>query len=539
LRVFILLTEGNKPAGGPAYSFPGAEGRVHWPMELGEGLGRAGAFNAFLRMGFLPELASPASLPLPGPNDLVLVCASGGLNEAETTALERWMGAGGVVVASGISAAWARFLAGATLESRRETNPHAGMAYLLEGRTAELVAPPRWPFFHLKSAAAADLVRVGCVATIHGERQTPSRALVTAHPESPAAIRSGQFVLLNGSPFAAFQAWLQGQEDLEPWLAWRHRLFWLDELVAFLREVLVRCKALPQQPSGPGIAGLGETTVVLRHDLDHSRDTTYLELEDTANVPGVHAILKDRNTAFWREKLRASSAHESAFHYNTAHFSRMGNILRREVLRLAPKPYLPAKSAIAGNGLLRQVRWAKRTGIGTETLHRHLSFIYYPEYIDALDAVFRNEPVVLGGSSFCRGQVLRWGVDRADGARGSYADFPDAQFPYWFPFRLAHAGDGGRLLRGWETASLMEVEPGMLEQWLNYRIAGLPQRVLVLNYHPAHANRSNFTEGGCVVWFREVLDLLRSSGVKVMTMRDVFETFDLAVTRKQGVHEAT
>lgn len=534
MRVFILLTEGSKSPGGAVYSFPGAKGRVHWPMELGEGLGRAGACNAFLRMGFLPELAFPASFPLPRPNDLLLVCESGGLNDTEAGALEKWMGAGGVIVASGMSEAWSRFLGRAVLRPRRETNPYAGLAYLLEGRTAELMAPPRWSFFRLDSAAAG-LVRIGCVATIHGERQTPSRALVTAHVESPAAIRSGQFVLLNGSPFAAFQAWLQGQEVLEPWLAWRHRLFWLDELVAFLRDVLVGCKVLPQQPIGPGIAGLEETTVVLRHDLDHSRDTTYLELESAAKVPGVHAILKDSNSAFWREKLRASSAHESAFHYNTAYYSRIANLLRRKVLRLPPKSYLPAKREIAGNGLLRQVRWANRAGIGTETLHRHLSFIYYPEYIDALDAVFSNEPTVLGGSSFCRGQALRWGVDRADGARGSYADFPDAQFPYWFPFRLAHAGDGGRLLRGWETASLMEVEPGMLEQWLNYRIAGLPQRVLVLNYHPAHANRSNFTEGGCVVWFREVLDLLEARGANVMTLREVFEKLNHAVARKPGV----
>lgn len=531
MRVLILQTGNPTSPLGPTYSFSGAAGRVHWPMEQGERLGCAGAFNAFLRMGYMPELVSPTSLPVPIADDLLLICEPSELDDGEVANLVRWMNAGGVVVASGMSDVWMHLLPEIVLVRRREAIPYAGMAYLLEGRIAELVAPPRWSFFCLDSTAAAGLVRIGCVATIHGERQTPSRALVTPHLESPAAIRSGQFVLLNGNPFAAFQAWLQGQEDLEPWLAWRHRLFWLDELVAFLRDVLVECKALPQQPSGTCIAGLGETTVVLRHDLDHSRDTTYLDLESAAKVPGVHAILKDDNSAFWRGKLRASSTHESAFHYNTAQYSRIANLLRRKVLQLPPKPYLPAKHEIAGKGLLRQVRWAMRAGIGTGTLHRHLSFIYYPEYIDALDAVFRNEPTVLGGSSFSRGQVLRWGVDRADGARGSYADFPDAQFPYWFPFRLAHAGDGGRLLRGWETASMMEVEPGLLDHWLNYRIVGLPQRILILNYHPAHANRSNFTDGGCVVWFREVLDLLRTRGVQVMTLSEVLGKLNQANTR--------
>jgi len=345
--------------------------------------------------------------------------------------------------------------------------------------------------------------------------------------DCPAAVRFERFFLLNCDPFGAFQAWLQAQVDLEPWLGWRHRIFWLDEMVAFLRVMLVRVGVLPQDSHALGIPGFGATTVVLRHDLDHSRDTAYLDLENVARVPGVHAVLKDFNASFWRKKLREWPQHETAFHYNTARYSRVTNFLRKKIFRLPPTPYLPARSELVGTGLLRQVQWAKRAGVGIGTLHRHLSLVYYPEYVDALDAVFEHEPGVLGASSYFQGDVLRWGVDRVDGVRGTFA----SMFPYWFPFRLAHVGDGGRLLRGWETASLMEMEPAMLEQILNHKVDGLPQRLLVLTYHPAHANREIFTAGGCVVWFREVLDILRSTGTEVMTLREVFGKLDRALTR--------
>ena len=119
---------------------------------------------------------------------------------------------------------------------------------------------------------------------------------------------------------------------------------------------------------------------------------------------------------------------------------------------------------------MKQVRWAKNKGIGINTLHRHDPFIIYPELVDALDTVYNNEIDVLGSNSFFRGQVLRWGVDYSDGIRGNYGDAPSPQFPYWFPFRLAHSGHGGRLLKGWETTSMMEIEPGLLEQMIDYNI---------------------------------------------------------------------
>ena len=167
-------------------------------------------------------------------------------------------------------------------------------------------------------------------------------------------------------------------------------------------------------------------------------------------------------------------------------------------------------------------------------MHRHLPFIFYPELVDALDTVYENEKGVLGSNSFFRGQVLRWGIDYVDGLRGTFGDFPDPQFPYWFPFRLAHAGHGGRMLRGWESTSMMEIEPGLVEQMLDYRIPGLMQKVLILNFHPAHAKGSTFAKEGCVNGFRETLDLCNSRGVEVRPLAEVFRILNNHLEGKHG-----
>jgi hypothetical protein len=531
-RVFV--TRAPEAAAGEAYTFKGAMGRTHWPMEDGRGLGQTGAFNAFLRMGFLPVECPLEQLPRASTGDVVSISASAALSNASVERLRQWTADGGIALAGGLSASWSAFLPGLQLAPFRKVHPYGAFAFVLDGR-AELLLPPQWSMFKV-TGRSDGTTRLGQLALAHGERQTPARALLTPLPDCPALVAHGGFFLLNGDPFAAFQAWLQGQEDLQPWIAWRHRLFWLDEWVGFMRSMLVRAGALPEREP-PGVAALPRTTVVLRHDLDDSSDDTYLSLEDSAGVRGVHAVLKDANTSYWRERLARAPGHESAFHYNSGRSPRARNLIRRK-LRRPPMSYLPARSEIAGSGLLEQVRWAKRNRVGIGTLHRHLTFLYYPEYVDALDAVFANEPGVLGASSYFRCHLLRWGADRCDGARGTYAEFPDAQFPYWFPFRLAHAANGGRMLSGWESASVMEIEPGLVDQMLRHRVPGLAQRVLILNFHPAHANKPTFAADGSVEWFRGVLDLLREAGVEVMTLEQVFQALNEVLAAEPARHGA-
>ena len=505
------------------YRFRGAHGNVAWPRGNGAGLGVAGAWNFLLRLGVCAKIVASPEMVADYGKCIFFVSLDGGEDEALLDSLRKLIQAGGRVIGSGALKAWSQILPEVFKGGMERCceNPYAALAYSFSGADRPiLLAPPRWTFVCLGEGNIDSGRTVGTMLAVQGERQTPARALTISQPGAPGLIHWRNLLYLNGSPFHALQAWLQGQEDLSPWLNWRHRLFWLDEWVADMRRIIEQENFLFPKFTEPPIAELGETCVVLRHDLDYSQDTAYLEAEEKNGMAGVHAILRDSNASFWVNFLAKFPAHEVAFHYNTGHYSRLLNWLRKK-MDISPTAYLPARSDVCGQGLWRQIRWAKAQQIGIATLHRHLGFLFYPEWVDALDHVFEREPEVLGGSSLFRGQVLRWGIDRVDGVRGTLGEFPDAQFPFWFPFKLAHAGDGGRLLRGWESASLMEIEPEVLEQLLDYRISGIPQRVLTLNYHPAHTQSLTFFREGSLFGFRGVLNVLREREVKVLPLAEV------------------
>ena len=124
-------------------------------------------------------------------------------------------------------------------------NPYAALAWFSEEGKPELIAPPSWAYLVVKKNVDDSLECKGKLAAISGERQTPQRALITPLEDAPAMLYAGKFYYINGNPFSAFQAWLQGQENLEPWLAWRHRIFWLDELAASICKTLRYYQLLP------------------------------------------------------------------------------------------------------------------------------------------------------------------------------------------------------------------------------------------------------------------------------------------------------
>jgi hypothetical protein len=265
----------------------------------------------------------------------------------------------------------------------------------------------------------------------------------------------------------------------------------------------------------------------LRHDLDSSRDTAYLDAELDEGYPGVHAVLLDRNTRFWVTTLAdRAPGHELSFHYNTIATTWAQRIGHK--LGAAEKPYRPALRQISPTGLQRQIRRARRRGIRPSTIHRHGPFFLYPDSIVSLDRLYRGGAGVIGSSSLSTGSVLRWGADRVDGVRGTGYDPDESPAPTAFPFRLCDASDGGRLLDGWESTSWMEPEPSVVERLMEDRLDGVPHRVVVLNFHPAHATAPTFHPGGSLPAFREVLKLCRRDSVEVRTLAEVFRVLNVA-----------
>lgn len=535
MNAYILNLEAGTPLESDGYKFRSERNHVVWPRDDGRFLGAAGIWNFLFRLGISPEYLRSSEKISPLHGDLLFVISDYEvLLQADIEFLQRWLGMGGIVVAGGYLPAFRLLLPeNVNVEQLRSVFPYAALGWKFGDNLPELVSPPLWSYGRL--TPGGPMQAIGELVAVRGERQTPHRALITPLPGAPALIQYKNFIFLNGNPFGAFQAWLQGQEDLGPWLQWRHRLFWLDEQVAFLLRVLNDYGVLPRKLLPQSIAGFSDTTVVLRHDLDFSRDISYLNSELALGLPGVHAILKDRNTKFWVETLIDVHGQETGFHYTTARYNRLLEFVR-SYIGLPKRSYRPDYDRIIGFGLLKQVLWAKKNRIGVATLHRHLPFIIYPEWVDALNHVFDVLPEVLGGSSLFRGQVLRWGCDRVDGKNGTCGDFPDAQFPYWFPFKLGHAGLHGRTLRGWETSSLMEIEPELFEQLLDHHVEGLPHRVFTINYHPAHTLRSTFCDRGSLFWWNKLLNIIRERDIEVRTLRDVFLASDnFATVQKQGI----
>lgn len=529
MRPLVLTQGGAMPVAGEIYSFHGARGRVAWPMQYGAHLGSVGMWNFLWRLGFQPQEVLADALPTPSAGAALFAQLDSMPSEGTLRRLRHWAEADCGLILAGDAAACAAVVdPDGTWEHVAVDDPYAALAYVgVDALPPMLMTPSGWAFTRVPHAAAA-VQTLGHVASVSGERQSPSRALVTPAADAPAIVRRGDATaFLNASPFAALQAWLQGQEDLQPWMAWRQRLHWLDEWVSQLATVLANHRLLRLDAPRKGIADLAATTTVLRHDVDDSRDAGYVDDEESAGIAATHAVLLDRRAGFWRDRIAATPSHECAFHYTTGR--RDWSATARTVLRRRPAGVMrPSRRDVTGTGLLRQVQRARAAGIGVATLHRHLAFLLYPEWIDALDTVLARDAEVLGGSSLFRAQVLRWGRDRIDGRIATVGEWPDAQFPFWLPFRVAHAGDGGRTLRGWESTSLMEPEPELVEQVLAHRLPHLAQRVFTFNFHPAHAAGTTFHRGGSRPAFRRVLRLLQERSIAVLPLRDVYRRAAIA-----------
>lgn len=518
---------------GESYAFRGPSGRVRWPKTTW-GLGPAGAWNLFWRLGYHPQVVGPDQVVECARGDLIVASPDTRLSTAAAEALNQGRSKGASVLASGPVDGLLPLIPGdGRAVPHASENPYAGLAWLDPDGGVELMAPPQQACFRLLGSGEDNSRCWGRLAEVRGEFHSPGRAILRPVPDAPAVWQSGTTTLLNGDVFASFQAWLQNHLDLGPWLNWRHRTFWLDELAGYLHWVLRSC-SVPLPHARPGIEGLGGTTVVLRHDLDSSTDLAYLHAENDARLAGVHAVLLDSNRDYWLKELRNSPGHEIGFHFDTTGLPTSSGRLARRIRKLAGAPLPPgraARRAFGASGLLTQVNMARRAGIPTRTLHRHAGYLPYPEWVDALDAVFERQPEILGSSSAFRAQVLRWGADYVDNRHATVGQFPDPQFPLWYPFRLCHAARGGKLLRGWESTSVMELEAEHVGQLLDHRIEGLQQKVVTLNYHPAHASRSTFAPGGGSQNFCDLLRLLKQKNVQVCTLAEVYRRASASTER--------
>jgi hypothetical protein len=354
------------------------------------------------------------------------------------------------------------------------------------------------------------LTRVGEQALRRGAASADDRALGL-----PAAVVTDRSLYLSVSLFEHLGGAVQGHVDLEGLRARLRGIAGLEDGVLWLARLMD--DALPEVPWRVRVPpwGCRPSALVLRHDTDHSRDTTYLDHEVRERVPATYAVLPDANRRHWLDALAPHAHVEAAFHYRTNVESRLGRLLHRG------SGYVPDRRAVTGRGLARQAAAARRLGIPTGTLHRHASFFFYPESLVGLDALARAIPEVIGTSSIFRWTLYRYGDSPF--AQALTVLHPDTSVPFWMPFTpVLPTRAGHRVLRTWESTHLIEPDDGVLAELFDHADTA-PGGAYVVGYHPAHATAPTFTPAGNFGWFRRCVDEARRRDWWIVTCRDLYE----------------
>ncbi|MFH1913138.1 MAG: hypothetical protein ABIK45_02545 [Pseudomonadota bacterium] len=503
---------------GPCYTFTSMGKKVSWPMDYGRNLGPGGAWNLFWRLGFTPKMVNTAP---PDEDGVLIISTEGELHPQAAGSVRRWADSGKPLIMAGDPSILNLALR-LDIQAQLTTPPHiyTGLAWTGLGQEPQVIAPFKWQYADFSSTAEATCH--GVIAQIQGEVETPALAHLAPQTSAPAIICCDSAAYLNGNPFRAFQAWLQCQADLRPWLNWRPRLFWLDDYAAWLwRQLTAVLPVLAELPR-PGIPGYEPLSIVLRHDVDSSRDTSYLEEENARGIKASYAILDDANAPHWVETIARNPQHENCFHYESSTTNELTARIRNRFSSRSTT-YEPSFSRISPKGILAQVRKAHKRGIQSDTIHRHALFMLYPEHIEALDVLKKAHPAFLGGNNFFIGQYLLWGAGWPTAETSHEMGWHSVMTPYWYPFRPVHAGDKGRLLDVWEGSNVMEYEPHLVERMLEHKIDELPQRLITLNYHPFHAHNATFAEGGRLNDYKLILSMIKQRGGAFLTMREALQ----------------
>jgi len=340
------------------------------------------------------------------------------------------------------------------------------------------------------------------------------------HPLGPGVIRSKRMIYIPMPLFETFGAMLQGHVDFEDMRNWGHRYKYLDRLGRFVKDLLEDSgwKHLWRVRVKPW--GEYHGVVVLRHDVDSSKDITYLDFERENQIPATYAILDDSRRQHWLKAVASHPTAEAAYHFdtgpkNTPLSSSLGKLRGTNTSTL---------KKTSRKGLWKQVRKARdELRIPVMTAQRHNSFFFYPEIVDGMDYLYKRELEVLGLGTMFRFTNFMYGSRANDDERTYVVQHPDTSVPFWFPFKLWYATtDDHHALRGWDITHVLEPEPWLTDLLLNQEEC-LEEGVYTLGFHPAHCWGESFRQEGNWDWFKYAVELGKSRGYLFATCKEVFE----------------
>lgn len=325
------------------------------------------------------------------------------------------------------------------------------------------------------------------------------------------AVVQTERTLFIGDAFLEFWAGLlQGHVWAEQVRNWYHQPVFADQMAMVFTDLL-RLAGLPG-PVRHKLWSKGRGLMVLRHDTDSSCDITYLKEEQNKGIAATHTILLRENRGFWLNQLAQAPEQEFAFHFSSVNDGPWIKILKCCGLSIAPRP---AKNRLKRNGLLRLVRKAIRKGIPVATLHKHFGFVLYPESLEAMEVVYQKIPDVLGASILSYSIAYNYGEYVPQVASEPYG--------FWFPYKpILACGRMWRPASGWEIPFYQEPTPSITDFLVDHALTGLPNTVVVLNFHPVHAHRSLFGPNGNKPFFDHAISRAQKKGLYLSTCRQVF-----------------
>jgi len=257
--------------------------------------------------------------------------------------------------------------------------------------------------------------------------------------------------------------------------------------------------------------------MILKHDVDYSRNLEYLKFELENRIPATFAILVDRNREFWFSNIPENDFIEKAYHFPTNLRGFLNNLIH--LLKLDFNKILTMRK-----NLYQQVISAKNNhGIPINTIHRHGSNFYYPETIDALKYLYKRLLEVKGSMTMFRFSNFQYSNSSL---RNRYTiKHPDVSVPFWFPFKLSEASlENNGEVRGWEMGQFIELPIKDIDSIFDFA-SDFPG-IFAFDFHPAHAKTETFNRGGNFEWFEYAVKKARENHWLILNYRDVCRKLD-------------
>ena len=501
---------------GSIFSFEGATGTVRWLKGEYAYLAPNGAASLLRRLCIKfdwlkdEEITEPFVLRR---YHTLIVPHAVALSDEARKALVTWVDQGGYLLVSGRTDIPKELLGVSDLEWYQPQGYSS-----VEYKGHQMIAGYRGYTLGLGEPASGSEVLASAYETKSSGRGTDIEGY---HPLGPAVIKSGKVIYITLPLFETIGAILEGHVNFEEIRGVGHRFKYLDRLGRFLKDILE--EAGWQHLWHFRVKPWGEYhgVVVLRHDVDESTDMTYLDYERKNHIPATYAILDNQHRHHWLNAVAMHPEAEIAYHFDTGpeRITRFGKLLCR--LKGATS-HVSSKSD--GKGLWRQMKRARDSlGIPILTAQRHNSVFHYPEIVDAMNYLYKEEPEVLGLGTMFRFTNFMFGT-RKQGEGSTYVvQHPDTSTPFWFPYKLWYASaDHHHMLRGWDVTHVLEPEPWLTEHLLD-QVEYLDDGVYTLGFHPAHCRGKSFRLEGNWQWFEYAVDLGHSRGYLFATCKEVFE----------------